>query len=54
MSQLTMNTLTKLTVALGALFTMAGTETPPVAKRLSVVATTPDLAALVKRNGRNG
>ena len=46
-----MNTLTKLTVALGALFTMAGTETPPVAKRLSVVATTPDLAALATAIG---
>lgn len=41
-----MTTLTQLTVALGALLTMAGAEVPTPAKRLNVVATTPDLAAL--------
>lgn len=46
-----MHTLTQLTVALGALLATAGAETPRVAKRLNVVATTPDLAALATAIG---
>lgn len=41
-----MTTLTQLTVAIGALLAMTAAEAPVGAKRLNVVATTPDLAAL--------
>lgn len=46
-----MTNLTQLVLALGALLTTAGAETPRATKQLNVVATTPDLAALAKAIG---